>query len=92
MKISVPLAAGFGLFVAASAANADMTGNVFQVSSSGVYSGDGAFGAATFNGGITDLWMEFDDANDCSARGRANTRYWIARWQHDHYYRFAGDC
>jgi hypothetical protein len=65
MKMRVPVAvASFIAITAATSANADMTGNVYQVQSSGNYSGDGAFGGATFAGGITDLWMEFDDASD----------------------------
>ena len=61
MKIRVPLAIGAGLLVA-TAATADMTGNVYQNSYAGLHA-DG-FGAADFDGTIIDLWMEFDDAAD----------------------------
>jgi len=63
MKMRVPFAAaGVVAMTVASAANADMTGNVYY-SSSSVSAVDG-FGAPDFDGTVVDLWMEFDDAND----------------------------
>jgi len=61
MKISVPLAAGFGLLVAASA-TADFTGDVYMDIQS-VSAVDG-FGAPDFNGTVVDLWAESDDDAD----------------------------
>jgi len=61
MKISVPLAAGFGLLVAASA-TADFTGDVYMDIQS-VSAVDG-FGAPDFNGTVVDLWAESDDSAD----------------------------
>ena len=61
MKISVPLAAGFGLLVAASA-TADFTGDVYMDIQS-VNAVDG-FGAPDFSGTVVDLWAESDDSAD----------------------------
>ena len=63
MKIVPRIAIGVGL-ITATVANADMTGNVYQVISSVTASGDAVFGGAAFDGTVVDLWMEFDDAND----------------------------
>jgi hypothetical protein len=63
MKMRVPVAvASFVAITAASAANADMTGNVYM--DINVVSAVDGFGAPDFNGTVIDLWMEFNDADD----------------------------
>ena len=59
MNTRIPLAAGLGLMVAATA-SADMTGNVYEVG----YAWSGATFGGTTSGYVVDLYLEFTSSSD----------------------------